>query len=147
MDNSPTMAIADIRRTIVTFQQAKTKAREAILREIDALRKMLAELGEDHGDTGSNGHSRSTRKKATTKAPAPGRGKKRVRRTAEQLQKEADEIYRVVKQAGAEGIDGASIRRKFPKVGQSITEFVSTYSPDKKLKTKGAARSTTYHAA
>jgi adenylosuccinate lyase len=141
------MAIADIRRTIVTFHQAKTKAKAAILREIDALRKMLAELGEDHGDTGSNGRSRGVTKKATTKTNAGGRGKKRVRRTPEQLQKEADEIYRMVKQAGEEGIDGASIRKKFPKVGQSISEFVSTYSPDKKLKTKGAARSTRYHAA
>jgi hypothetical protein len=134
------MAIADIRRTIVTFQQAKTKARTAILREIDSLRKMLAELGEDDGR--SNGRPRGTTKKASA-----GRGKKRVRRTTEQLQKEADEIYRMVKQAGDEGLDGASIRKKFPKVGQSIPEFVSTYSPDKKLKTKGAARSTTYHAA
>jgi hypothetical protein len=137
------MAIADIRRTIVTFQQAKAKAKTAILREIDALRKMLAELGEDHGNTRSNGRSRV----ATTKAPAAGRGKKRVRRTPEQLQKEADEIYRMVKQAGDDGLDGASIRKKFPKVGQSIPEFVLTYSPDKKLKTKGAARSTRYHAA
>jgi adenylosuccinate lyase len=141
------MAITDIRRTILTFQQAKTKAREAILKEIDLLREMLAELGEDQGDTGSNGRSRGTTKKATTKTSAGGRGTKRIRRSAEQLQKEADEIYRMVKQAGEEGLDGASIRKKFPKVGQSIPEFVSTYSPNKKLKTKGVARSTRYHAA
>jgi hypothetical protein len=86
-------------------------------------------------------------------SPANGRGKPvskarstksggRVRRSPEQLTKEADGIVALIRQQGTKGLSGEEIRKAFPKVGQSINQFVQKHSNGAKLRRTGKARST-----
>jgi hypothetical protein len=79
----------------------------------------------------------------TTAKPAGTRSSRngRIRRTPDQLRKEADEIVALIKRAGKTGVSGEEIRKEFPKVGQLIQPFVEKWS-DHKLRKTGKSRAT-----
>jgi hypothetical protein len=132
----------NISQVVAKAKASRAQAINALLSERSRIDQMLQELGH-------NGTAPARTKTPTAAGKGKGRGaKKRVRRSPEELAKIADQVYAAVKNAGEEGLSGPEIRKRFP-IGdavQSITEFVKAYS-DKRLKTKGAARNTTYHAA
>jgi hypothetical protein len=70
---------------------------------------------------------------------------KRVRRGAEALQQEAAAVYRLIRQAGAKGISGKEIRRRHPKIGQSIKGFLKKHGGHK-VRTDGVKAATRYRA-
>jgi hypothetical protein len=100
--------------------------------------KQLSELG--HTLTGTTARKPVA---AKMKAALPGAKKKRrIRRSPEQLQKYASDIFQFVK--ANSGSKGGAIRKAFPDVGQDIAGFVAKHT-DKKLGTKGKRATMTYH--
>jgi hypothetical protein len=104
-----------------------------------------AETGRDHPlvfNQGMNGVTKQASRPTRAKA---GR-KKRERRTPDQLQKEALSIVELVKSRGKDGADGKAIRSSFPKVGQSIKDFVKRYGKAR-LQTQGTGVGMRYFSA
>ena len=84
---------------------------------------------------------RNSRPAPAVKAKA---GKKRIRRTPEQLKKYASDAYDFIK--AHPGCGGGEVRKAFPGIGQDIKGFLDKHS-DKKIKTTGKQSKMTYRAA
>ncbi|MDB5322218.1 MAG: hypothetical protein JWN40_3849 [Phycisphaerales bacterium] len=65
------------------------------------------------------------------------KGKRRVKRTADQLIAHAQQIVEFIKAAGKEGVSGKDINAKFDGVNPSAKQFLKTHAPDTKIKTSG----------
>jgi hypothetical protein len=99
-----------------------------------------AETGMEHPLVAGGQVNGRVPRKTTSKA-SPWKNRRRVRRTPEQLTKEANQIVAMIKHAGTDGLAGEEIRKHFPKVGQLIQPFVEKWS-DRKLKKTGKSRAT-----
>jgi hypothetical protein len=106
---------------------------QAIDRRRDQLTSMLRALsGRENGRTATPRHPKARQ-----------RTQKRVRRSPEELKKEANEVYQLVKSQG--GISSAELRRYHPKLGPDPKGFVKKFG-GKTIKTKGRGRATMYVA-
>ena len=128
-------AAGKLRRELVRIEGEKERLTADLDSAAERIRNTLAQLG--HSSNGKGG---------THKARQPRVKGKRVRRSADQLKREADAIYQLVKSAGAEGAAGRDIRKHHPKVGPDIKGFIQKYTSHK-VKTTGKKASTRYLAA
>lgn len=134
-DRMKQQAVKGLLRTLKHIDQER-KSRTADLEEAAKLVvKQLAELGHVGGN--SKAAAKRMKAKATT-------GKKRVRRSPEQLKVEATKVVALIRSAGKDGMSGGDIRKKFPGVGQNIKGFVQQYTGEK-LKTTGKKVKMRYH--
>jgi hypothetical protein len=92
------------------------------------------------------GHGLGGRREITQARPRKQRSRTRIRRSPEQLKREAEAIFQLVKAKGNEGVAGGEIRKHYPKVGPDIKGFVQKHGKQK-LKTTGKKASTRYSAA
>ena len=133
----------------VTEQTAET-LRQELGRIEDEKQRLTADLDAAaeriRRTLGELGH-RTNSARVTKAAPRPARARtRRVRRGREQLEREAEAIFQIIRAAGADGAAGRDIRKHHPKVGPDIKGFVQKYSKHK-VRTTGKKASTRYHAA
>jgi hypothetical protein len=118
-----------------------------ISKEKAALTAGLDEAAERIRSTLSKiGHAQDARGAATPKPKASRKTSTRIRRSPDQLKREADAIFQMVKSKGDQGARGGEIRKSHPKVGPDIKGFVQKHGGHK-LKTTGKKASTRYFVA
>jgi hypothetical protein len=71
---------------------------------------------------------------------------KRVRRSREDLEKQAVKVVAFIKAAGAEGTTGKEIKAEFGPLLPSPKQWLKSYAPDQKVKVTGAKTKTRYSA-
>jgi hypothetical protein len=98
----------------------------------DQIRRTLEQLGD------------KLSAKRSPKEPRVRRAK-RVRRNPEQLKREAEAIFQLIKAKGHDGAKGAEIRKYHPKVGPDIKGFLLKYGK-LKVRTTGRKASMKYFA-
>lgn len=122
----------NLKQELHRIEKEKGRVTAHLDQAANRIRRTLAELGDKL--TG----------KAPSKAPRARRAK-RVRRTPEQLKRDADAIFQLIKAKGNEGAKGSEIRKHHPKVGPDIKGFLSKYGK-LKVKTTGRKASMRYFA-
>jgi hypothetical protein len=131
-------AVRGMLKTLKKIEEEKAKRTADLEQAARIIRGELQELGWK-----ANGATSGKRKVA---AKQQGRGKRRVRRTPEQLRAEAARVLAMIRGAGKDGIGGADIRKKFPGVGQNIKGFVQQYTGER-VRTTGQKVTMKYHAS
>ncbi len=117
-----------------------------------SLRSLGQHFGISHAPTGRRrrGRSRVATHSAVrgTRAHAGATAKKgkRIRRGPEELKRDAEAVFQLIKSKGTEGAKGGEIRKRHPKVGQDIRAYVEKFSSHK-LKTIGSKAAMRYVAA
>lgn len=127
--------VETLKKELRHIEEEKRRLTADLDEAADHLRETLQQLG--HRGNGRIASRRAVRKH---------RSGKRIRRTPEQLKREAEAIIDLVKSKGTEGASGPEIRKHHAKIGPDIKGFVHKYC-GKKLKSTGAARSMRYFAS
>ena len=109
--------------------------------EIDRLKEMLDGLGS--AATGAFRRGRKQVKQWLGGAPAKaGRKKKRIRRSLDDIKKDAKEVIAIIKSKGSEGAAARDFK-KFKIIGSPKT-WLKSYAPEAKIKVVGQKQKTRY---
>lgn len=127
---------------------------DAIQLQIDELRSEQNRLNEFYrAATGSSyiDLPASTGRKPTAKAPKPKAadgGKKRIRRSADELKTIAEQVVSLVAKAKGEGMSAAELKAEVPALAgvQSVKKFIEQYAGKSRVTTKGTKVSMRYFA-
>ncbi|HEX3357753.1 MAG TPA: hypothetical protein VHS31_12350 [Tepidisphaeraceae bacterium] len=112
--------------------------------EIDRLKEMLEGLGS--AATGALKRGRKRMKAWMGSAPAKaGKKKKRIRRSLDDIKKDAKEVIAIIKSKGSQGAAARDFK-KFKIIG-SPKQWLKTYAPDAKIKVVGDKQKTRYFIA